>query len=93
MREMDLLFAPRHQVVEHFASLLAKLKGYCAAVEALREHHTGVAMLESAVQLCEERLAEPHCLVLELLATFHIAAQVQANLHADVMHLLEVARV
>lgn len=89
---MDILFSPRPQVVKHFAEMLAELERYSEAVQVLREHHTGVAMLDGALKMCRERLADPQAHPLELMATFHIAKQVHVNLHHDVMQVLRQAR-
>lgn len=88
---LDLLTAPRHQVLEEFTSALSSMEAYAHAVECLRAHHTGVAMFGSALKILRERLADPTSHPLELLASYHIAREVQTCLHQDVVQLLKVA--
>lgn len=86
---LDLLTAPRCHVVQEFTSILTSMEDYARAVECLRAHHTGVAMFGSALKILRERLADPTSHPLELLASYHIAREVQTCLHRDVVELLK----
>lgn len=68
--------------------LLHSMEEYLVAVESIRAHHTGVAMLESAVKLCREKY-EAGAPNMELYAQFWIAMQIYNKLHLDVLRLTE----
>lgn len=74
-REMDLLFAPREKVLEHFTPLLEQLEAYCQALEMIRDVYPGLSKLEIAVGLCREGLESSTTHTLELIATFTIASK------------------